>query len=107
MKRLVSISLSAVFVLGLSIVAMAQTPYIDRREHREQQRIRQGIRSGELTRREAMRLQAEQARIRVAERYAKSDGHVSWRERRRLDNMLDHSSRDIHRQKHDRQDRNW
>lgn len=107
MKRLVSIVLSSVFVLGLSIVATAHTPYIDRREHREQRRINQGIRSGELTRREAMRLQTGQARIRIAERYAKADGHVSRRERYRLGHMLDRSSRDIYRQKHDRQDRNW
>ena len=107
MKKLVSIVLSAVFVLGLSSVVTAQTPYVDRRERNQQRRIHQGIRSGELTRREAGRLEEEQARIRIAERYAKSDGHVSWRERQRLDNMLDLSNRDIHRQKHDRQDHNW
>jgi hypothetical protein len=105
MKRIFSLTLSAVFILGLGVAAFANTPYIDRREHREQQRIRQGIRSGELTRREARRLEAEQGRIRGYEWYAKSDGQVSRAERRHLDRMLDRSSRDIYRQKHDGQDR--
>ena len=105
MKRLVSIVLSAVFVMSLSIVASAHTPYINRRERHEQQRIRQGIRNGELTRREAGRLEAQQARIRIAERFAKADGHVTGRERARIDYMLDRASRNIHRQKHDSQDR--
>jgi hypothetical protein len=105
MKRLVSIALSAAFVMGLSIVATAHTPYINRRERHDQQRIRQGIRSGELTRREAGRLEAQQARIRVAERFAKADGELTRRERWHLDNMLDRAGRDIYRQKHDRQDR--
>ena len=105
MKQIFSLTLSAVFILGLGVAAFANTPYIDRREHREQQRIRQGIHSGELTRREARRLEAEQGRIRGYEWYAKSDGHVSRAERRHLDRMLDRSSRDIYRQKHDGQDR--
>ena len=103
MKRLVSIVLSAVFVMGLSVVASAQ---INRRERHEQQRIRQGIRNGELTRREAGRLEAQQARIRIAERFARRDGNISYRERARLDRMLDHASRNIYRRKHDSQDRN-
>ncbi|MEN3330936.1 MAG: hypothetical protein V7641_301 [Blastocatellia bacterium] len=105
MKQIFSLTLSAVFILGLGVAAFANTPYIDRREHREQQRIRQGMRSGELTRREARRLEAEQGRIRGYEWYAKSDGHVSRAERRHLDRMLDRSSRDIYHQKHDGQDR--
>jgi F0F1-type ATP synthase membrane subunit b/b' len=105
MKRLVSIILSAVFVISLGIVATASTPYINRREREEQRRIRQGVRNGELTRREAGRLEAEQARIRVAERFARADGTVTRRERYSLNRMLNHASRDIHRQKHDSQDR--
>ncbi|HJQ23513.1 MAG TPA: hypothetical protein VKA60_06320 [Blastocatellia bacterium] len=105
MKKLVSLMSAAVLILGLGVAAFANTPYINRREHREQQRIRQGERSGELTRREAGRLEAEQGRIRGYEWYAKSDGHVSRAERHHLDRMLDRSSRDIYRQKHDGQDR--
>ena len=103
MKRVVSVLLSGALLLGLSAVSFAG---INGRQYREQQRIRQGIRSGELTRREAWMLEGEQARIRAYERYARRDGYVSPRERARLDRGLDRASRDIYRQKHDRQDRN-
>jgi hypothetical protein len=105
MKKFVSILLSAVFVLGLSIVSLAHTPAINRRERQERQRIQQGICSGELTRREAARLRAEQASIRAYEARAKSDGTLTRRERYRLDYMLGRAGRDIYRQKHDGQDR--
>ena len=103
MKRLVSVIVSGAFLLGLSVVCFAG---VNGRQYREQHRIREGIRSGELTRREAGRLEAEQARIRVDERFARRDGYISPRERARLDRDLDRASRDIYRQKHDGQDRN-
>lgn len=79
---------------------------INARERREQQRIRQGIRSGELTRREAGQLEANQARIRVDEAYARrSGGQLTAAERRRLQGRLNRNSNAIYKQKHDRQER--
>ena len=104
MKRVLCI-LFSVLAIGQG-VAMAQPPRINDREHRQQLRIRHGVRDDELTRREAARLEAEQAHIRAYERRARCDGDLSLRERRRLDNLLDRSSRDIYRQTHDRLDRN-
>jgi hypothetical protein len=75
-------------------------------EHREQARIRQGIRSGELTRPEARRLEAQQSRIRVNERFDRADGSLSPQERERLHNQLHRASGNIYRQKHDGQTRN-
>ena len=75
-------------------------------EHREQVRINQGIKSGELTRSEARRLEAEQARIRVDERFDKADGKLTLKERAQLYKELQHASHDIYQQKHDKQDRN-
>ena len=105
MRRFVSIALLSLFVLCASAVSFAAGRGIDGREHRQQYRIREGVRSGELTRRETERLEAQQARIRVDERFARADGHISPRERARLDREQDRASRDIYRQKHDRQDR--
>ncbi len=68
MRRLSGILLVIIFVLGLCTVSMAQNRGINRREHQQRLRIRQGIRSDELTRREAARLTAQQARIRAYER---------------------------------------
>jgi hypothetical protein len=79
---------------------------VNRREYYQRDRIRDGVRSGELTRGEAYRLINQQRRIESYERRSRlDDGRLDWRERRRLDQMLDRSSRDIYREKHDRQDR--
>jgi hypothetical protein len=79
---------------------------IDRRETMQDRRIEQGVRSGQITPREYWRLQSEQARIRQMERYARSDGYISGRERAAIEAAQDSASRDIWRQKHDAQ-RNW
>jgi hypothetical protein len=79
------------------------TPRIDQREANEQARIDAGVASGQLTRREALRLQRQQTRIRHAEAKAKADGVVTPTERRELTRMQDESSANIHAQKHDAQ----
>lgn len=79
---------------------------VNRRESSQRNRIREGIRSGELTRGEASRLINQQRRIESYERRSRlDDGRLDRQERRNLDRMLDRSSRDIYRQKNDRQDR--
>ncbi|HEX8180251.1 MAG TPA: hypothetical protein VF525_11965 [Pyrinomonadaceae bacterium] len=80
---------------------------VNARERHQEQRIHQGVRSGELTRRETARLQAEQARIRVAEAFARrSGGTFTARERARIERAQNRASKDIYQQKHDHQDRN-
>jgi hypothetical protein len=105
MKKLVNLLLLFTFVLGMSAVGLAQAPFYDRREHRQRARIRHGIRAGEITRREAVRLRASQGVIRAYERRAERDGRLTRRERNHLDRLLDRSSRRIYRQSHDNQER--
>ena len=83
----------------------ASTPKVDARQQRQEQRIEQGKASGELTKREAHRLERQQHRVERAEARAKADGTVTAGERAKLDAMQDQTSRNIHRQKHDRQHR--
>ena len=108
--RFKATALASGFVMCAALAPAAwagtRSPSVNRIEHREQVRIHQGIRSGELTRAEAARLEAEQAKIRVNERFAKRDGELTAKERQRLHKELHHASRDIYRQKHDHQDRN-
>jgi hypothetical protein len=79
---------------------------VNRREYYQRNRIRDGIRSGELTRGEASRLINQQRRIEAYERRSRlDDGRLDRYERQRLDRMLDRSSREIYREKNDRQDR--
>jgi hypothetical protein len=100
--------LALVAIVACPLTSQAQvrrTSSINRREREQQERIRQGERSGELTRREAARLEAEQARIRVNEAYARrSGGELTPQERARLEKELNKSSKDIYQQKHDRQE---
>lgn len=106
MKRVVSILVLVTFVLGLALSAMAQkTPVVDNRQHRQQRRIRQGVKNGSLTKREAVKLEAGQAKTRRMERRAKADGTVTVKERAKLQHRENKTSRKIYRQKHDNQNR--
>lgn len=102
--RTVLLALAGALTLGLAAGASAGA--LDRREHRQAERIRQGVRSGELTRHEADKLRREQAHIRAEEyRFRHDDGVLGPRERAKLDHDLDRASRDIRREKHDGQTR--
>lgn len=78
---------------------------INARQANQARRIRQGIRSGELTRLEAGRLKAQQAYIRQLERRAKRDGVITRSERARIKAAQNSANRAIYAQKHDRQTR--
>jgi hypothetical protein len=105
MKEKIFSLLLGVAVCATPAWASGNKASINKIEHQEQVRIHQGIRSGELTRSEARRLEAEQARIRVDERFAR-DGKFTVKERQHLYNELHRASHDIYHQKHDNQDRN-
>jgi Skp family chaperone for outer membrane proteins len=80
-------------------------PGVNARQHNQQERIQQGVRSGELTRRETARLREEQRDVRQLERAYKSDGTLTAGERADLHHEQNQASRDVYRQKHDEQDR--
>ncbi len=101
-----TLSLVAAMALGTLGAAHAQgtaTPRVDQRQINQEQRIDQGVASGQLTPREATRLDHQQDRVAAVEANAKADGKVTKRERARLHAMQDRDSRNIYRQKHDRQ----
>jgi hypothetical protein len=79
--------------------------YIDRMQAELRDRIQQGIRSGELTPREAQRLVAEQREIERLQHMYMADRRINPFERQRLMSELEQASRNIWREKHDAQDR--
>lgn len=99
----------AAAVLSLSAFATAaadaETPRIDQRQAKQEQRIDQGIASGELTKPEARRMHRQHNRIDRAENQAKADGVVTAQERKTLTKAQNRSSRHIYKQKHDAQQR--
>jgi len=107
MKRILTLTIGTAFAAlllsGTAFAGNTHDPGINRRQHRQQQRIMRGVRSGALTPREAFRLERLQGRIRREECRMKSDGTLSRWERGKLQNDLNHASRSIYRQKHDRQ----
>lgn len=80
------------------------TPLIDKHEANQQERIKQGKQSGELTKNEARRLRAEQKLIDRKQQRAAADGTVTAEERQRIRKMQDRAGDDIYKQKHDAKD---
>jgi Spy/CpxP family protein refolding chaperone len=74
---------------------------IDARQARQEWRIQQGVRSGQITRGEYADLEREQAYIRDLERRAKADGYLDPRERAVIHNAQDRASRHIAQETHD------
>ncbi|MGB7622499.1 MAG: hypothetical protein WBN92_09140 [Terriglobia bacterium] len=107
MKKLIGCLACCTIIFGLAVPLLAgtRTPGINHRQAHQQARISQGVRSGELTYREARRLESQEARIQADKLFAKSDGNVSPAERRQLNRELNRTSRNIYRQKHDGQHR--
>lgn len=106
LKRYVGVVAAAAMISVLCAApVLAGTPNLDKREHHQMQRIRQGVHSGELTRPETRRLLEGQEHLRNLEAKAKADGDVTARERARLQGAADVQSKRIYRQKHDAQTR--
>ena len=72
------------------------------RQKNQKRRIRNGVKSGELTHHEAKYLRQELRRIRDKIAYYKSDGRFARHERRNIHHRLDDSSNKIYRKKHNR-----
>lgn len=90
-----------VMTFAAPVFADPKSPGVDRREHKQKQRVKEGVKSGELTKEEARALAAEQKAIRAKEREMKSDGALTREERKELHQDLNEASRNIVDQKHD------
>jgi hypothetical protein len=104
MKKLVALLIPIAFIVVMQANAQSTTR-VDQRQHNQHARIRYGVASGELTRREAANAAHDQRHIRRAERRVKADGHVTRRERARLHRRQHQASRELRRNNHDAQTR--
>lgn len=101
----------ALFVLGFFAVFSTEsygqiTPGADKRQQNQKVRVKRGVKSGEITKREAKSIRYSTKSAKKYEAKAKSDGKVTWKERARLKNKENKSSRKIYRTKHNKRDRN-
>ncbi|MEW5965319.1 MAG: hypothetical protein AB1749_17405 [Pseudomonadota bacterium] len=100
--KISTILASATLIAGLTIAALpASADIVDRRQHNQDHRIDQGVRSGTLTSEEAARLRREQDEIADLERRFERDGKLSYWEKQRLAELQSKASRHIYNQKHD------
>ena len=93
-------------VAGNPTSASSQRMQADvQRNINQQNRIEQGVQSGQLTNREASQLERGQARVARTEARAGADGHVSAGEQRRIQNRENKQSRHIFKDKHNNRQR--
>jgi hypothetical protein len=92
-------------VAGLLMSIPAFAAGVDVRAGCEQGRINQGIRTGELTRPEARRLEAREVHVNreIARDRAINGGYLTRGERARINRQESALSRSIYREKHDGQ----
>lgn len=105
MKICTLVAVAAV-ALGMGIsLAHAQPPApqagVDRREERQQHRIEEGIKHGQLTPDEVSTLEKQEADIKALEDTFKADGKLTKEEAARLRRALNAASLQIWAQRHD------
>lgn len=93
----------AAVVIAASLVAgSANAGVIHQRFVNQQERIANGVATGQLTPRETARIERQEAALNTEVRYFKADGNLSPRERAIVNSQQNRLSREIYRQKHDR-----
>ncbi|MBW1820943.1 MAG: hypothetical protein JRI92_04120 [Deltaproteobacteria bacterium] len=81
-------------------VDMAQAGRVGNRQVKQEKRIHQGLKSGELTPKEALRLEREQRRIQKTKQVALKDSKVTPKEHLRLERQQNKANMRIYRFKH-------
>lgn len=71
----------------------------------EKARIKQGVKSGEITKGEAVKISKEVRDVQRAKRRAKADGKITRKERRKIAKQDRQLDRTIYRTKHNDRDR--
>lgn len=104
MKTIQAIGAALIAAMLMGNTMLGQST-INQRERRQQKRIGEGVKNGDLTRKEVRKLEREQVRIHAAEAKAKSDGKFSAKERARIQTRQNKASHHIYKQKHDNQER--
>lgn len=106
MKKLLLTLIIAAFGICAANAFGQTTPRADKRQKVQKHRVKQGAKSGEITKREAKSIKYSAKSANRYEKKAKSDGTVTKKERARLQHKQNKTSRKIYRTKHNGRDRN-
>jgi len=101
-RRIATVVIGLTRVSTAAFAATGNKPRgVNAREHRQAERIRNGVKNDELTRAELDRLKADEAAVRAEERvYRQSSNGLNKREYGDLERDLNRTSREIYRAKH-------
>lgn len=94
--------------MALSILTASgqtQTPVVNSRQSNQTERIKEGVRNGELTRHETRRLVRQQRHIQRSKKVAKADGTVTAGEKAVITHQQNKASRHIARKKNNQRER--
>lgn len=109
MKKIIFIATFLLFFIYFGASAQTnndtRTAKANVRQTAQRARITQGVKSGELTRKEAVGLRVQQKHIKRTKKRAKADGKVTRKEKREINRKQNRASRNIKRQKSDGQSR--
>jgi len=99
-----NVILNSVLALGMATVAFAQKSEVGKRAENQQDRIAQGVRSGQLTAGETSRLERRESSINREDRHMRAEDHgrLTRGDRAVLNHRLNRTSRSIYRDKHNR-----
>lgn len=102
-----SLALGSTLAVLLFAAAPARAGSIHNRQQHQQQRIGQGVSSGQLTARETARLESHEARLNreIGAMRSANGGHLTPGEHALVEHQQNRLSRSIYRQKHDGQTR--
>jgi opacity protein-like surface antigen len=97
MKKIAAIALSALMLAGTALAAE-----VDQRQENQQDRINQGVASGELTKKEAHQVERQHKAIgkEIKADRAANGGKLTKGEKREINRQQNRESRKIHRKKH-------
>jgi hypothetical protein len=104
-NRIIKITLAFGLFVFVGQGLRAQAACASKRQVKQHKRINQGVKSGELTKREATNLKLQQCDIRRTKRQAKADGVVTRKEKARIVHKQNKANRNIHRKKHNQRNR--
>jgi hypothetical protein len=105
MKMIISTILTgslACLLAAAPAFAADNDPRIDQREVNQQNRIEQGVQSGQLTPKEAGKLEAQQTRIQQREdrMAARNNGNLTPADKAKLTRQQNRASKNIYKKKH-------
>ncbi len=99
---LAALTITAAYAQNTAAYAQ-NTADVVQRDVNQQNRIEKGLKSGQLTTKEAGRLEREESHIDKMESNALKDGKMTNAEKRRIERAENQASKDIYREKHDAQ----